>query len=70
MAQAVLPSVVTAASAALRVQRWESRSPCPVPAVILKVGPPALGLFYLSMIYNKYLEIAGFAFCNKIQVSK
>lgn len=44
--------------------------PIQVPVVIVKVQPPVLGLFYLSMIYNKYLEVAGFAFCSKIQVSK
>lgn len=59
-----------AAVAAFRVGQWEIYSQYKVPVVIVKVEPPVLGLFYLSVIYNKYLEIAGFAFCNKIQVSK
>lgn len=58
------------ALAAFEIERWEIYSQYKVPVVIVKVQPPVWGLFYLSMIYNKYLEVAGFAFCNKMQVSK
>ena len=36
----------------------------------LKYKSPVWVLFYLRMVYTKYHEIAGFAFCSKVQVSK
>lgn len=49
-----------------KMEQWEIYSQYEVPVVIVKVQSPVLLLFYLSVIYNKYLEIAGFSFCNKI----
>lgn len=57
------------ASAAFRIEQRKIYSQYKVPVVIVKVWSPDL-VFYISVIYNKYHEMAGFAFCNKAQVSK
>lgn len=62
-------SLVMDALAAFRIE-LQIYSQYKVPVVIVKVWAPVLVLFYISMIYNKYCEIAGFAFCNNIQVCK
>lgn len=63
----VTEPVITGTLAAFGIEQWEIYSQSKVPVVIIQVQAPVLGLFYLSMIYNKYLKVAGFAFCSKIQ---